>query len=275
VGLFSLNSAFASSGFYKSMAKEFVKSVPSGGIGKLAVVGFADKSGVPSQELEYVSDRLITEIVKLGKVSVVERKLLDKIFQEQKLAVLGISDSIQTLKLGTILSVDAIISGSVFAAGDNLKIIAKMIDVRNGKIIHAFEGETQREWLDGPELVKFDVKLVKFDEFPSDFRDSPNDVQEDNCTKFHSELQVLQKMTVELKARYWALTMKSPGFSNSMLTRNPGSEITNREMKQEFYELLKRYYRTENLPQLTYAEKERIKSVFEKEKKVNDECGLY
>ncbi|MBI4655807.1 MAG: hypothetical protein HY746_03555 [Elusimicrobia bacterium] len=271
---FNVKPAFAGN-IYKSMAKEFGEISKNKGFKKVAVVGFLNKNDVSREETEYISDKLTTQLVRTEKLQVVERQLLSKIAEEKKLALSGLTADEKRNKIGEILSVDAIISGSVFSEGENLKIMAKLINIENGQILKAFEGEIERVWTLVPEPPETDFNLdAVYAAVPADLRDSPKDSEIFVCEKAYRDLEGLQKKSVELKARYWAAKMKSPGFSYSELTRNPGSEIKNPGVKRRFYELLQNSYYS-GIVSLNSREQQLVQAVFDKEKKVSDECGLY
>lgn len=84
-----------------------------------------------------VSEWLITALVKDGRFDVVERRLLEKILAEQKLALTGMIDATSAAKLGRVLGVKIIISGSVIKFQNILEVNARIIDVESASIIAA------------------------------------------------------------------------------------------------------------------------------------------
>lgn len=86
---------------------------------------------------EIVSEWLITALVKEGRFDVIERRLLKKIMEEQKLAMSGIVDESSATQLGKLLGVKVIISGSVIKFEDMLEVNARIIDVETATIIAA------------------------------------------------------------------------------------------------------------------------------------------
>ena len=60
-----------------------------------------------------ISDKIITSLVKNGHYSVVNRSMLDKILNEQKLSMSGIVTDDNVTKIGEMLGVDAVIIGTV------------------------------------------------------------------------------------------------------------------------------------------------------------------
>ena len=68
-----------------------------------------------------VTDLLVTNLVKDGTYSVIERKALDKILAEQNFSNSDRADSTSAAKIGKLLGVDAIIVGSITQFGNDTK----------------------------------------------------------------------------------------------------------------------------------------------------------
>lgn len=84
-----------------------------------------------------VSEWFITSLVKDGRFDVVERAMLNKIITEQKLGITGIIDNQSASKIGKILGVKVVITGSVLKLEDTIEINSRIINVENGSIITA------------------------------------------------------------------------------------------------------------------------------------------
>ncbi len=84
-----------------------------------------------------VAEWFITAMVREGRFDVVERRLLQKILSEQKLAMSGVIDTDSASTLGKLLGVKVIISGSVMKIQNSIEINARIIDVESGSIIAA------------------------------------------------------------------------------------------------------------------------------------------
>ena len=78
-----------------------------------------------------VAEWFITAFVKAGRFDVVERGMISKIIEEQKLSMSGILDDTTASKIGKLLGVETIISGSVLKLQNILEINARIIDVEN------------------------------------------------------------------------------------------------------------------------------------------------
>lgn len=84
-----------------------------------------------------VSEWFVTSLVKDGRFDVVERAMLAKIVEEQKLGMTGVVDAESASKIGKILGVKVIISGSLLKLRDTININSRIISVESGSIISA------------------------------------------------------------------------------------------------------------------------------------------
>lgn len=84
-----------------------------------------------------VAEWFTTSMVQDGRFEVVERALLRKIVEEQKLGMTGLIDESSSAQLGKILGVKTIISGSVLQFQDTIEVNARIINVNTGSIVAA------------------------------------------------------------------------------------------------------------------------------------------
>lgn len=84
-----------------------------------------------------VAEWFITAMVREGRFDVVERRMLEKILGEQKLAMSGVVDASSATQIGKLLGVKVIISGSVMKLKEVTEINARIIDVESASIIAA------------------------------------------------------------------------------------------------------------------------------------------
>jgi len=105
-----------------------------------------------------VTEIIRTELVKTGKYKVVERALLDKILEEQKLQVSGLVDPDEAVEIGKMLRADLILSGSVAKIDRSYIINARFIEVRTGTVkkAGAIRGYSREE------LIDMSIRLIKF-----------------------------------------------------------------------------------------------------------------
>ena len=84
-----------------------------------------------------VAEWLITGLVETGRFDVIERRLLEKLLDEQKLGVTGAIDPNSAAQLGKILGVRIIVSGTVTSLEGYTEINARLINVDSASIIAA------------------------------------------------------------------------------------------------------------------------------------------
>lgn len=84
-----------------------------------------------------VAEWFITAMVREGRFDVVERRMLEKILSEQKLAMTGVVDASSATQIGKLLGVKVIITGSVMKLREITEINARIIDVESASIIAA------------------------------------------------------------------------------------------------------------------------------------------
>jgi len=281
--------ASASDSVYQKMANDIAKYSTNKKVKNMAVIGFARKARTSREESEYVSEKLMSCLVESGKVNLLERSQLAQVLEERKLAASGVSEESAEDSGKKIDSSDVIIVGTIFGTKDQLMIIAKMINPLTGAVLHTVEAQTDRQLSmmpDNQDNFEFQVPDLKeiADMFGEegfnnptfvDFRDAPASLNTETCNARRARLASLQEAALTAKAKYWALQMREPGFSNDQIHRNPGGEIKDEELKKKFYAMLDGYYKAPERPALSVAEMNSVLSVMGEEQKISDECGLH
>jgi TolB-like protein len=84
-----------------------------------------------------VAEWLITGLVETGRFDVIERRLLEKLLEEQKLGVTGMIDANSAAQLGKVLGVKIIVSGTVTSLEGYTEINARLINVDTASIMAA------------------------------------------------------------------------------------------------------------------------------------------
>ena len=129
--LFFVLDVYAKQSTYSKMAEELSTASNFLKNPKVAIIPFSYLDKRPSNGGLIVSERLTTRIVRLGKLQVIERQLLEKVLQELKLETTGIVDVKTTKQLGKILGVDAIIAGTLLDIKKNkVEVNARVINTR-------------------------------------------------------------------------------------------------------------------------------------------------
>jgi HEAT repeat protein/TolB-like protein len=107
---------------------------------RVAVFDFANTSGAKTRFDAFIADTIVSELSR-HPVTLLERKRLETLLGEQALSQTGVVDSSKALKLGTLLPVDAVVSGSYTEMGNKLVINGRFIHVVTGEILSAFTSE--------------------------------------------------------------------------------------------------------------------------------------
>ena len=112
----------------------------SAGKTRVAVIDFEQKAYQEFQGKqigEIVAEWLITSLVNTGRFEVVERAQLQKIMKEQQLGMTGMINQETVAKVGELLGVKVIITGSVIQIGNTYEVNARLISVEDGSILNA------------------------------------------------------------------------------------------------------------------------------------------
>ncbi len=272
---------------YRKMANDFAKYSTTKKVKNVAVIGFSRKAKTSREETEYVSEKLLSSLVASGKVNLLERSQLDKVLEERRLAAAGVAEDSPEGSPKKINPSDAIIVGTIFGTKDHLKIIAKLVDPLTGAVLHTVEAQTERQWEILPERPEFSFDVPDLREIARmfgeedinpafvDFRDAPASLNTENCNARKGALAARQLGALDAKAKYWAIQMRSPGFSSSALKRNPGGEILDEAGRRKFYAMLGGYHRDAAAPALSAGEMNSVIALMEEESRIADDCGLH
>lgn len=275
---------------YRDLSAQIIKCAETNALKKIAVLAFSAKGGAGRNDTDYAAEKIGLYLAGSKKTALIERALLERVLKETRLssAAAGMADKAEILK--NALSLDAVVTGVVFADGENLKVLARLIDLKTGRVLLAAEtaaGRLPPELLDG-DYASMEPPEVTFPELPAEwdrpapapasswtaFRDALADPVNQSCAGRQSLITKLNAELVDTKARYWALKMKAPGFNIRSLTKNPGSEIKDSGVKARFYKLLAVYFdRAEPAP----PEPEKISALFgliKMENQASDECRV-
>ncbi|MBU0456430.1 MAG: CsgG/HfaB family protein [Gammaproteobacteria bacterium] len=101
----------------------------------IAVIDFTNLEGNVTNFGRYLTEELITRLFQTGKFKVIERNLLNKVIEEQKLSLTQLIDPASAKQLGRILGVDAIVSGTIGDLVKQLKVNARIIGTEKGDVL--------------------------------------------------------------------------------------------------------------------------------------------
>lgn len=235
---------------YNGLARELRASAENGHVRRIAVLPFSPAGRPDAEGGLILSERLVSRLAGTGELEIVERTLLDKVLEEQRLGNSGALDPRQAREVGRLLNVDAIVTGTFTPMADRrVEVHARLIDSQTARILGAATMRVEKEWeedqmpvgalwdVKAPGVAKFPAPLVRL--VPDPFRDAPND----SCSGWEEEVDKLQEETLELKARFWAARLADPNFDARSITRNPGSDIRSMGRRQAFFARVKEIYR--------------------------------
>lgn len=125
--------------YIRRLAVEIADQMKQRQIKKIAIDDFTDLNGYKSALGDFISEELVTSFYTqgLGNFDVIERRELARVLKEQKLGSTGLLNKETIAKIGEILGVEAIVTGSIAYLGSYIKINARMIGVDNAKIFAA------------------------------------------------------------------------------------------------------------------------------------------
>lgn len=262
-----------------SVARELAAAAHSAGLKRVAVAGFDAATGRDDGTGAALSERLTVALARTRRVQAVERRLLPRLMEELALDRSGAVASRH--RLGKVLPVDGLVTGTWIPAPGGVRLLARLVQVESGLIVGASETELE---LDTPPslsvLDPFDVPVPDLtagfpDEVPAPLlvlRDAPAS-PEPACDDAPARVDALEESVLELKARYWAARLKA-GVDGRSLRSNPGSTITDPLLKRRFYERLKVWHASEEVPPLSASEVRRFVQADGAAFALHRDCGL-
>ena len=109
------------------LTTQLVKSLSEEKKSKIAIMEFPDLQGNTSELGKFIPEELTTRLFMTRRFEVVERSLLNKVLEEQNLGMTGLVDVSSAARVGKMLGVDAIVTGTITDMGHALRINARAI----------------------------------------------------------------------------------------------------------------------------------------------------
>ncbi|MFH1724626.1 MAG: FlgO family outer membrane protein [Elusimicrobiota bacterium] len=278
--IYPFPSAFADP--YDRLAEQIRLIAKRSGAKRVTVLPFLPVTGGAKDSGVVLSERLVSRLAGQGELAVVERTLLDEVLKEQQLGHKGVIDPKQTKEVGRVLGVNALITGTFLSLSDDeVEVHVRLIDAETARILGAAMAKVKKEWEEDwlriastwdvqPEVPDiFPAPTVRL--IPDPFRDAVAD-NRDSCSGWEERADALQAGVLEVKARHWATRLRDPGFSRESLTRNPGSEIRNIELRQWFFRRTKEIYREGYADGITMYERSLMESADGKAERLAKNC---
>lgn len=116
------------------LTNQIIKNMTQKKKSKIAVIEFTDLNKKVTDFGRFLSEKLITKLFLTGSFLVIERNQLEKVMSEHKLNLSGTVDPASAKRLGKILGVDAIATGTITDMGQNLDVNARLIDTETASI---------------------------------------------------------------------------------------------------------------------------------------------
>lgn len=140
----------------RRVAREFGRKMQTMKSPRVGVMSFPYHDGKISSGSSIISERLMTHLAATKNVRIVERSLLQKVLEEQHLAETGVVNPAEAKKIGKILDVDVIVTGTLIDTRGNLtELNARALKADTGEVIAASRAMVDRTWPDRPRQMEY------------------------------------------------------------------------------------------------------------------------
>jgi hypothetical protein len=240
------------------LSREIIDYAQAHGLGRIALSGFSALGGAENEEAYSVSEKIGENLAGRNEASIMGKVSLEKVMAEVKHPSSGASAEAQAALLRNIFAADVMVTGTVFAAGKNIKIMVRLSDIKTGRVLLTAKAEAgkERKGSAAPASMKMPGFPGPYQWWgaaglrpvlpPADLRDALSEHRDNSCSERKKQIAQLNAELVDAKARYWAAKMAERRFSSLTLRNTPGVEIADPRVKTEFYKLLTSYYKTGN-----------------------------
>jgi len=238
---------------YRSIASSLAASAESKQKRRVAVIGFSSETGQSNRASAIVTERLTSEIASKPGLEVVERGRLDEVLKEQKLGANGVVDAVTARK---IVGADAVVTGTVIELDDkNVEVNARLVDTQDSRILKAVSTTVKKDWKEEKHAGWSDMDFnMDIDlDAPASLL-PPGFIEDDTCRKLSDEDVSFVKMCVDLQARKTAFDLRSGAIKLEEITKNPGAEFKDQDLKHLYYSKIKEWYYSHQLRKLTPQE---------------------
>lgn len=128
--------AIASEAIYTaiaSLSKEITENISANS--KLAVVELVDLDGYPNHLGKFIAEELISNIQLSNskKITVIERRLLMKILDEQKMSISDLVEPAAIQNLGKLLGANQLVTGTLTELGQEVRINVRVISTKTAE----------------------------------------------------------------------------------------------------------------------------------------------
>lgn len=285
---------------FKKIARDLSRAASHAHVARITVLPFESADGTEAREGWSIAERLSTQFVRLGRVRTVERNLIQKVLEEQRLARTGALASEAGRDLGGIDPADGIVTGSFVIQGAKVLVAARLMRAQSGLVLAAAEGKVERmnpeAALSSPAAARRAPSRLLAPEFTSDppgeFLTEPladflfepsrisageypasQDAAAPACRDAARSADELESGILDLKARYWALRLKK-GRSSRILPADPGATIFEPELRRRFYEYFNFWSAQDRIPELNPTEMVTFLVIERKAYALRERCAI-
>ena len=104
-------------------------------VGKLAITEFPTLEGKSTELGKLLSEELTTRLFRTGRFQIIERQMLARVLEEQKLGASGVVDESTASRLGRLLGADALAIGTLADLGSTVRVNARLISSETGSVL--------------------------------------------------------------------------------------------------------------------------------------------
>lgn len=257
---------------YAAMARSLAQSARSAGVRRLAVaplesVGAPDASGTAA-----VGDRVMSRLAAQDGVQLVERALLERVLEEQRLSQSGAVAAGDAVLIGRLAGVEAIVSGRLIRRTDRkVEVNLRLISASDARVLGTASAEVRPDWpsgalLDDRHPAPSPPRLSP--EFPPFWEPAGGDP----CRGWAERVDALQSAALPFKIRHWSALLAA-GFDVRTLTANPGSEIRSPSTRAAFYGGVRETLEDGELDPLSPAEAAALSRAESAARRLGERCG--
>jgi TolB-like protein len=121
------------------LARQIVERAGASERTTIAISAFPHVDDTCSELSNFLVDELVLSLFRVpgGRLQIIERSQLGRIFAEIELSMSGAVDANTTQQLGRLHGVDTLLVGSLTTIGDDLRVNARMINTETGQVFSA------------------------------------------------------------------------------------------------------------------------------------------
>jgi curli biogenesis system outer membrane secretion channel CsgG len=103
----------------------------------LAILPFTERGKEVADQGGKCTDMLFASLAANPDVYLVEREDLKKLLEEMELSAAGLTDSKNSTQIGQLTGAKILVAGSIFQAGNNIYVVAKLIGTETSRVVGA------------------------------------------------------------------------------------------------------------------------------------------